>query len=558
MAGLVFIPNTIHERQHASALLRRQMIDASVTLHGLRFTTTIREGASAEELIEKVAKENGGGVARVYYPEFRTWEIVAVKIGDLLLVKGDRKKVAEADFSQFPDSMRREAMAAASRSDGGIHFSLGSSGIPMAMAGEEIVFPNAEELRVRKETSSIALWMTAANVNPVDLNDLARVYSASGGIRVSPDAKKQIEVAHGGVRSEKLLLEDNILVLDKDTGEIRTASEYADKIKVEGFAAPQFQTSSYTSVGLAMHCENGLIALPMDGSAHKVPYLFVKTFDGKIADHVLVQFNPLPEAVPIKQKVVCPELAAASVITGAQTRLSDERPTALPAPQTITAPVAIEKSRKKSETSQPIAKVQLPKSPLLAYSPSMKIDPETIRYYWLKPRPAFRECEVLSPAPPVSPLLKKNRALSPAPPRKMKMETETKKPVEPAKRRRKPVRNLAPLAEKPLREARKPKAKAGRDLPEAGRKKRKPKPQAEIAHKKKEVPKPNHMAATEIAIHKPKNRKNRVTAIEIPLPKTRNRAKMPAHFLMEMLGLLPKRQWKSRGRKFSAKKRRAP
>ena len=115
------------------------LVKASISLNGQTFHTLIHEGASAEQLIEKVAKENGGGVAKVYYPEFKTYEIVAVKVGNQLLVKNDPKRVAEADFSDFndSDSVKKDAVSTASSSTGGIHFFVGKDGIPMAAAEDD-------------------------------------------------------------------------------------------------------------------------------------------------------------------------------------------------------------------------------------------------------------------------------------------------------------------------------------------------------------------------------------------------------------------------------------
>src|SRR5262249_53635158 len=122
-------------------------------------------------------------------------------------------------------------------SEGGIHFSLGLSGIPMAVTADQgIVFPNADELRVSRSVSNISLWMTSVNADPLSLSDLNRNYSGTGGISLSEDARRRRASAHGGTRSEKLLLEDHILVLNKDTGEVSTASQYREPVH----AMPEF------------------------------------------------------------------------------------------------------------------------------------------------------------------------------------------------------------------------------------------------------------------------------------------------------------------------------
>jgi len=577
MAGprVLDAPSALAERQRMPALSRHHAIDASVTLLGKRFTTAIREGASAEELIEKVARENGGGVAKVYYPEFKTWEIVAVRAGDVFLVKGDPKKVAEADFSNFPDAaaVRRRAMAVASHSDGGIHFSLGQSGIPLALTAEQgIVFPNAEELRVRKETSSIALWMTSANANPLELKDLERAYSASGGIRVSDDAQRQLASAHGGVRSEKLLLHDNLLVLDKESGEIRTASEYADRIRVEGFAAPQFRTPDYTSVGLAMPSEKGVIVAPMDASPFRIPYLFVKVFDGRLADHVSVQFNLIKECVqPAARRGAAGRMQNASSSSrafqarmqpaeaGSQESESAGRQTAsasVPASARADAPRS---ERASTNHAQFQAPMHAPGHPFPQHlPPSMKIAPETIMKSWLGTR--------LPPLRFVIP-----GTLRPTPPRRM---------------RQSPTRRSVPasIPEKKAGARRLPAAPSSDSVHGAKKKKRKPKPnkhaRAPAEEQARAAPKPKIVAQ---ALPLKKRKRETTNNPEVSVPKTRLRA-MPskirphtaellpktaktqnqepknrrkksraaAYFMMELLGLLP--QCKRRGRKFNMKK----
>lgn len=583
MAGprVLDAPSALAERQRArvsQGISRHHAIDASVTMLGNRFTTTIREGASAEELIEKVARENGGGVAKVYYPEFKTWEIVAVKIGDMLLVKGDAKKVADADFSGFADAaaVRRQAIAAASRSDGGIHFSLGQSGIPMAMTeGQGIVFPNAEELRVSRETSSIALWMTAANVNPVELKDLERAYSAAGGLRISEGAQKLIISAHEGVRSEKLMLHDNLLVLDKESGEIRTASEYADRIRVEGFAAPQFQVPAYTSVGLAMPSEQGVIAAPMDASPFRIPYLFVKVFDGRLVDHVSVQFNLIRECVqPAIRRDAghVPQDAPQSTFRAPSNRVpsgqgqsseaghpeSESAEWQLPsAPSAARATIAPSGYRS--------AQFRAPHAPNFPQHlpPSMKIAPETIMTSWLGTR--------LPPLRFVVP-----NAVRPIPPRR-EPKSVARPPIQPKIQARKAGAKRLSAGPSPdsAHGAKKKKRKPKREqpLPPEGQKRAAPKPKAAIPNpplkaslkkRKRETAghaeTPGAKAAEKGA--RSRSLKTSPRAAEAPPhwakapgreQKTgRKKARLPAYFWLGMLGLLP--QWKTRGRKFRTKK----
>ena len=578
MAGprVLDAPSALAERiRIPQGISRHHAIDASVTLLGRRFTTAIREGASAEELIEKVARENGGGVAKVYYPEFKTWEIVAVRVGDVFLVKGDPKKVAEADFSNFKDAaaVRRRAMAVASHSDGGIHFSLGQSGIPLAMTAEQgIVFPNAQELRVSRETSSIALWMTAANANPVELKDLERAYSAGGGLRISEDAQKRIVSAHEGVRSEKLLLHDNLLVLDKESGEIRTASEYADRIRVEGFAAPQFQTPTYTSVGLAMPSEQGVIVAPMDASPFRIPYLFVKVFDGRLVDHVSVQFNLIKECVqPATRRAAASQIrsdgsqssfrASSHQVQTAEVRHQESESAGW---QTAPAPVHVNATTSKSGPSRS-AQFRAPHIPPFPQHlpPSMKIAPETIMTSWLGTRLPPLRFAVPGERRPILP--RRGLQSVPKPPARAKIQAkkpEAKRlPAAPSpdnihgakKKKRKPKREQHVSVEEQKRAAPKPKA-AIPNLPSKTslkKRKREINGQAEI-HAAKAAEKEARSRslkinprAAEISLHgvKAPNREQKIR---------RKKARLPSYFWLGMLGLLP--QWKMRGRKFNMKK----
>jgi len=300
-------------RSHAqlSRFRSGNLVNASLSVLGRTFRTTIREGASAEELIERVARENGGGVAKVYYPEFKTWEIVAVKIGDRLLVKGDSKRVAEADFSQFRDgeSVRSAAIAASKSSDGGIHFSLGESGIPMAATEEQgVVFPNAEELRIGKNINDIALWTTSAAFDPKNMDDIDSIYRHKGGASITSEAFEQISEAHGGMRSEKLMLYDNILVLDKDTGEVRTVTEHASRdIHFMDVPLPPLFTPGPQTVSTNIRQDMAVF----DGRPERVSYLLVKTFDGAFTEHVDVGFSSLISTERGELHIQKPETASA-------------------------------------------------------------------------------------------------------------------------------------------------------------------------------------------------------------------------------------------------------
>ncbi|MBN1170360.1 hypothetical protein JXA56_05015, partial [Candidatus Micrarchaeota archaeon] len=285
------------------------LVKATVTLNGRKFSTHINEGATADELILKIAKENRGGVAKVYYPEFNSHEIVAVKIGDQLLVKGDPKRVAEADFSNFENSgfVRSAAIAASRNSDGGIHFFVGSQGIPMAVdKSQNLLFPNAEELRVGKHITDLSLRSVPYNADPEKISDLDRMYK--GGTKISPAARKmmklgreEFEKSHGGFRSEKLMLADtSVLIMERDTGELKCANEQKTneiviplppEIKLQ-----QIFTPAIANTGFILPTDLGPMIIPMDGSAVKVPYLYIRKFDARARDYIEIKTDQVAES----------------------------------------------------------------------------------------------------------------------------------------------------------------------------------------------------------------------------------------------------------------------
>ncbi len=307
--------NAMHEKAQPRVDFR-QLVSGSVSINGAKFSALVRDGASTEEIIEKVARQHGGGAAKIYNQELKAYEIVAVKLGEHLLVKGDPDKVSKADFSQFkdPQSMKEAAIRASKESKGGLHFFLGENGIPVALGKDGgLVFPNAEELRLRGNTSTIHISLVDYDANPVTLDDLDNMYSKTGGIRMSSEAQQQmarpfyigmdeIKQAHGGMRGEKLLLADtSVLVLNKDTGDMMTMAEHA--IGPEGFKRQEFdffqiapimtnqpaqKQFNFVDARALQNTDLGPMQIPMDGSAVKIPYLFIKVFDGKVEDAVSI------------------------------------------------------------------------------------------------------------------------------------------------------------------------------------------------------------------------------------------------------------------------------
>ncbi|HID73095.1 TPA: hypothetical protein EYP38_04085, partial [Candidatus Micrarchaeota archaeon] len=199
-----------------------QLVRRSVSVNNQKFSTLISDGATAQQVLAKIAKENGGGVAKFYNKKLGAHEIVAIKIGDHLLVKDDPKLVMQSDFSQFdnPGQMKVMALEAAGKSKGGLHFFLGENGIPMAAGKDgELLFPNADELRLSGQSHTIFISVVDYNANPMSINDLNDMYREQGGLKISDAARQQLEhtrpgkldedeiaKSHGGMRFEKLML----------------------------------------------------------------------------------------------------------------------------------------------------------------------------------------------------------------------------------------------------------------------------------------------------------------------------------------------------------------
>jgi hypothetical protein len=552
----------------------RPLVEASVEMLGRTFRTSIREGASAEDLIEKIAAENGGGVAKVYYPEFKSWEIVAVKIGDQVLVKGEPDKVARADFSQFsePETFRSIAIRAAKNSEGGIHFSIGKSGIPLAITdNEQIVFPNAEELRIGKNTSSISLWMTSVNANPLSMADLSQNYSSSGGLHISRDAMRKIEESHGGVRSDKLLLEDNILVLNKDTGEIFTASQFSQV--AASLPAPSFDFRIDYSIRAEVPPLQSQIHTH-DGNQFRNPYLLVKTFDGQAVENFRIRMNPLPEASnPAPKEAKNQKLPKTAPVPKFVFSLlqfkSDEKPPDdfLPPPSGSSG-TGIRLNRPATASTMPPAAITPAQAPISAEN----ISAETIIRTWRAPRSSKIPLGIPSSSISLgfSPAERMPRS---KPPDKVP-EKRGRKPAQDIKRRRRlqtapSVKQSAPSkpsGKKPPSAKHKAPAKKPGKRPAEIPLKKKADPRAAkagIPARKSEKPKPMKKPAPEIqnSLSK-KSRKTKPETLKMghlparkkdTSPKT-VRKKLSRYFFNELMGLF---QWKKRGRKLSTKKKSA-
>ena len=147
---------------------------------GKEFSGLVPEGAGINKRIELIAKQNGGRIKKKYHEEMGAWEITEIKIGDQLITKDK---------------------------DAGIHWFIDDNKIPIAIdkKGNIKGFLNGEEARGRV----ISLGREDNTADPKNLKELNKV-----------------ESAHAGEREKDPDLKDDILLFDKETGEITPMSEY--------------------------------------------------------------------------------------------------------------------------------------------------------------------------------------------------------------------------------------------------------------------------------------------------------------------------------------------
>jgi hypothetical protein len=547
--------------------LSRPLVRRCVSINGSRFSAYVRDGASAEEIIEKVAKAHGGGVAKAYDKELNAHEIVAVKIGRHLLVKDDPDKVSIADFSQFddPDVMKKDTIEASHKSKGGIHFFLGKTGIPVAIEKDgDLVFPNGEELRPSRDADDIHISLVDYDANPLTLDDLNGMYS--GGVNISEKARSQmlgqlkqelskekIAEGHGGMRSEKLMLPDtSVLVLNMESGDIMTVSEHG--IKAEGFSAPEIMIQNYFTAtntgssstqehsrlvnpGLILQTDLGPIVIPFDGSDVKIPYLCVKVFDGRVEDAVSI-INPAdelkaqPERKQEKKNVVLPLV----LIRNVQDMSQNKSNKALPKPAFILRPLKIQKvEREKSKKEQPVKVAMRVGRPAKAEMPSFRAEapltPKKRRKFFVT-QPALEIVfpKVVKPRTLKTVKSKKKRRKKTAPTHLKPVKKSRKKTKAEAKKKSRKKKQV-PLS-LPLNEPRKGKKKA---IKPRRRKSTKP----AISTSRPVAKKKNNPVAKKQIPGKAKARKTEGIKESKTKRKTR-RKKLNPHFLKEMLGLLKK------------------
>lgn len=579
------------------------LVMASITINGENFRTLISEGASTQDFIEKVAKENGGGVAKVYYPQFGTHEIVAVKIGNQMLVKNDPGKIAEADFKAFgdPTAVKSAAISASYNSKGGIHFFIGTDGIPIATGDEgSIVMPNACELKISTNICNFSLSVVNNTADPQNMGDLNRMYEK--GASPTKSAKDEMAQAHGTFRSEKLMLTDtHVLVLNKDSGEIKTASEFSSKIKPENFKKPELSSQPVAkpdmNAGLVLRTEKEPVLVPLDGSPIFVPYHYIKTFDGSISDAVTVTTHSLPrtyekkvEGMPemnreppnrlrppeIKlQRILTPEeikrIRAIPIIPLCLIANKEEHkrqmqaklqpvqqteripPKEQPKPQEKPMPGLQAKPKLQTNVPMPLL---YPKQPALQIPPKKKIpnaqhtmqvplNPQSMDpnlYYYPKKQPELKFSPIQPKARPMPQVLQRKPLVRQKPaeqPRKAKPKKEPKKKEKQKKKIKQKPKKPLEIKEELKKEMKKPKTK----------KKAKPKSKEKLNKKakKKVHPKTKKPRASKSKKKPPKKKVRAAKAALKPKPKRKpsnskksRKKKIHPYYLNSLLGIFKK------------------
>ncbi len=199
------------------------LVAANITINSRKYSTLICEGSSQMELLGKVAKENGGGVVKLFYPKYGTYEIVGIKIGNDILVKGNPKALEKADYSDFNDlhSAKRffvKLSHEAERNGGGGIHSFIRSGIPVTIDKKgNLMFPNFDETPVTRETNDVEIKREKSKADPRTVSDILNMYGRS---ERPSEILEKARSSHGGDRLEKIGDANNILLIDKDTGEI--------------------------------------------------------------------------------------------------------------------------------------------------------------------------------------------------------------------------------------------------------------------------------------------------------------------------------------------------
>ena len=273
-----------NERPASRLSFSHQLLEFSIDVGDRTFKTMMTEGSSFDSILRQVVRENKGYLLEIDYPGLGK-ETVGIKIGDVFLIDGDPSKVAKADFSKFDDPARTQAEALAASmgclGKGGVHGWADENGIPIAVSQDgKIMFLNFKEMKGDKALKRFKLSNEPSTFDPLTVDTLQNGKKENQSMADELFKKRSGGGGHAGERDKDVTLENAVvMIFDKNDGSLLSPEDFASKIRQQGFAAPQISLPNMTSVGLAIDTKNGIIALPMDGSLARIPYMFVRMFD---------------------------------------------------------------------------------------------------------------------------------------------------------------------------------------------------------------------------------------------------------------------------------------
>jgi|GEM_PF-6877889 len=209
-------------RRERGSFFRKNDI-ATYEVLGRTLTTSVSRGMTEERAFIRAVEEGGGRVFRKFYQEFGKFEIAAIVFRDSALVKNDPDFIAQQDFSAFgKDSERIKLMAVekARMSEGGIHFFIDGSGIPVLVNKKgKLTFLSLDEMKAGCGRKIKAEGVTT----PFDPQTTKEFKEVSDALRDGDNAMlerlRKAGGAHSESRKESIEPLSTYTILDAVTGE---------------------------------------------------------------------------------------------------------------------------------------------------------------------------------------------------------------------------------------------------------------------------------------------------------------------------------------------------
>jgi hypothetical protein len=305
MAGSAILSTTptVTERQRQplqSTNLFTRTFSSPLAIHtvnipgGARLTTLMSEDADFDSVLRQMQREG-----KLVLVEAETkWgkQLVALYVNGTFIVCSDKNLVGRGDFSAFnnPKLFRSIALDATAYAgaDMFFHAFIDQDGIPVALRsnGDVDHFLNFNEMHAREYT----IALVNAKDDARNLTEFR--YEGGTGAILNQETWQKLSAAHAEDWNGEFKL-TKTAVFSIRTGELTIIDN--SHIAVDGFASPEFQVPSFqlqpqfASLGFPIPTERGSIVIPMDGSPNRIPYICVKSFDGKLTEHIQMQTAPL-------------------------------------------------------------------------------------------------------------------------------------------------------------------------------------------------------------------------------------------------------------------------